>query len=281
MGWTGSTVQRFLSFEALGGSLTSEQQGFLFRPFHDEPRKDGDWRLPLIWNASTSLLVEELSSQELRLPFETCVIAVLVGPGYSGMLGDMHKDGLRWQQIAIISAMEAVGLSGCLPILLHDGKGVKEKSKRRRPSSFMENGCSSVFLEYRDVDIAEKLDYSSAVALLGYTLILAILRTFNLSRGVSKWNDCNTCSYRLEMQRYCSSGSGVCGGSGADCRDGDGSGMSRRVGAAGAGRHYKWIYSDDNSGQAQEGLRERREADLADLVTAGLVAATDLCGGAT
>ncbi|KAK9108292.1 hypothetical protein Syun_024303 [Stephania yunnanensis] len=27
------------------------------RGFHDEPRKDGDWRLPLIWNASTSLLV--------------------------------------------------------------------------------------------------------------------------------------------------------------------------------------------------------------------------------
>ncbi|KAI9073585.1 hypothetical protein K1719_044455 [Acacia pycnantha] len=32
----------------------------------------------------------------------------------------------------------------------------------------------------RDVDLTEKLDYSSAVALLGYSLILAILRSFNV-----------------------------------------------------------------------------------------------------
>ncbi|KAK6936400.1 Per1-like, partial [Dillenia turbinata] len=31
-----------------------------------------------------------------------------------------------------------------------------------------------------DVDLTEKLDYSSAVALLGYTLIAAILRAFNV-----------------------------------------------------------------------------------------------------
>ncbi|KAL9269557.1 Post-GPI attachment to proteins factor 3-like protein [Drosera capensis] len=38
---------------------------------------------------------------------------------------------------------------------------------------------SAVF-HSRDVDLAEKLDYSSAVALLGYSLILAILRVFNV-----------------------------------------------------------------------------------------------------
>lgn len=32
----------------------------------------------------------------------------------------------------------------------------------------------------RDVDLTEKLDYSSAVALLGYSLILAILRSFDV-----------------------------------------------------------------------------------------------------
>ncbi|GAB2234592.1 hypothetical protein Droror1_Dr00003849 [Drosera rotundifolia] len=38
---------------------------------------------------------------------------------------------------------------------------------------------SAVF-HSRDVDLTEKLDYSSAVALLGYSLILAILRVFNV-----------------------------------------------------------------------------------------------------
>ncbi|XP_048229262.1 uncharacterized protein LOC8272619 isoform X2 [Ricinus communis] len=38
---------------------------------------------------------------------------------------------------------------------------------------------SSVF-HSRDVDLTERLDYSSAVALLGYSLILAILRTLNI-----------------------------------------------------------------------------------------------------
>jgi hypothetical protein len=38
---------------------------------------------------------------------------------------------------------------------------------------------SAVF-HSRDVDLTEKLDYSSAVVLLGYSLILAILRSFNV-----------------------------------------------------------------------------------------------------
>ncbi|RVW93438.1 Post-GPI attachment to proteins factor 3 [Vitis vinifera] len=38
---------------------------------------------------------------------------------------------------------------------------------------------SAVF-HSRDVDLTEKLDYSSAVALLGFSLILAILRSFNV-----------------------------------------------------------------------------------------------------
>uniref|UniRef100_A0A0R0J6J1 Post-GPI attachment to proteins factor 3 n=1 Tax=Glycine max TaxID=3847 RepID=A0A0R0J6J1_SOYBN len=38
---------------------------------------------------------------------------------------------------------------------------------------------SAVF-HSRDVDLTEKLDYSSAVVLLGYSLILAILRTFSI-----------------------------------------------------------------------------------------------------
>ncbi|XP_065865125.1 uncharacterized protein [Euphorbia lathyris] len=38
---------------------------------------------------------------------------------------------------------------------------------------------SAVF-HSRDVDLTEKLDYSSAVALLGYSLLLAILRSFNV-----------------------------------------------------------------------------------------------------
>lgn len=32
----------------------------------------------------------------------------------------------------------------------------------------------------RDVDLTERLDYSSAVAILGFSLILAILRTFDI-----------------------------------------------------------------------------------------------------
>ncbi|KAM0917451.1 hypothetical protein ACQ4PT_009489 [Festuca glaucescens] len=38
---------------------------------------------------------------------------------------------------------------------------------------------SSIF-HTRDIDLTEKLDYSSAVALLGYSLILSLLRTFNV-----------------------------------------------------------------------------------------------------
>ncbi|KAF8412737.1 hypothetical protein HHK36_000706 [Tetracentron sinense] len=44
---------------------------------------------------------------------------------------------------------------------------------------------SSVF-HSRDVDLTEKLDYSSAVALLGYSFILAILRSFNVRDEAAK-----------------------------------------------------------------------------------------------
>lgn len=37
-----------------------------------------------------------------------------------------------------------------------------------------------IYIPHRDVDLTEKLDYSSAVALLGYSLILSILRAFNV-----------------------------------------------------------------------------------------------------
>ena len=36
------------------------------------------------------------------------------------------------------------------------------------------------FLDCRDVDLTEKLDYSSAVVLVGYSLILAILRSLSI-----------------------------------------------------------------------------------------------------
>lgn len=44
---------------------------------------------------------------------------------------------------------------------------------------------SAVF-HTRDIDLTEKLDYSSAVALLGYSLILSILRTFNIKDEASR-----------------------------------------------------------------------------------------------
>ncbi|KAL0009100.1 hypothetical protein SO802_010602 [Lithocarpus litseifolius] len=44
---------------------------------------------------------------------------------------------------------------------------------------------SAVF-HSRDVDLTEKLDYSSAVALLGYSLILAILRSFNVRNEAAR-----------------------------------------------------------------------------------------------
>lgn len=37
-----------------------------------------------------------------------------------------------------------------------------------------------VCLKCRDVDLTEKLDYSSAVAFLGYSLIMSILRSFDV-----------------------------------------------------------------------------------------------------
>ena len=39
---------------------------------------------------------------------------------------------------------------------------------------------NSSVLFCRDIDLTEKLDYSSAVALLGYSLILSLLRAFNV-----------------------------------------------------------------------------------------------------
>lgn len=39
---------------------------------------------------------------------------------------------------------------------------------------------NSSFKFCRDIDLTEKLDYSSAVALLGYSLILSLLRAFNV-----------------------------------------------------------------------------------------------------
>lgn len=38
----------------------------------------------------------------------------------------------------------------------------------------------------RDVDLTEKLDYSSAVALLGYSFILSILRSFNVKSEAAR-----------------------------------------------------------------------------------------------
>ncbi|KAE9462532.1 hypothetical protein C3L33_05565, partial [Rhododendron williamsianum] len=38
----------------------------------------------------------------------------------------------------------------------------------------------------RDVDVTEKLDYSSAVALLGYSLILAIIRSFSVTKEAAQ-----------------------------------------------------------------------------------------------
>ncbi|XP_040987002.1 post-GPI attachment to proteins factor 3 [Juglans microcarpa x Juglans regia] len=44
----------------------------------------------------------------------------------------------------------------------------------------------SVVFHSRDVELTEKLDYSSAVALLGYSLILAILRSFNVRNEAAR-----------------------------------------------------------------------------------------------
>ncbi|XP_044506441.1 post-GPI attachment to proteins factor 3-like isoform X2 [Mangifera indica] len=44
----------------------------------------------------------------------------------------------------------------------------------------------SAIFHSRDVDLTEKIDYSSAVALLGYSLILAILRCFNVRDEASR-----------------------------------------------------------------------------------------------
>ena len=38
----------------------------------------------------------------------------------------------------------------------------------------------------RDIDLTEKLDYSSAVAVLGYSLILTLLRIFNVKEGATR-----------------------------------------------------------------------------------------------
>lgn len=44
----------------------------------------------------------------------------------------------------------------------------------------------SALFHSRDVDVTEKLDYSSAVALLGYSLILAILRSFSVTKEAAR-----------------------------------------------------------------------------------------------
>lgn len=46
---------------------------------------------------------------------------------------------------------------------------------------------SLILFTCRDVELTEKLDYSSAVALVGYSLILAILRVFNLRDEASRF----------------------------------------------------------------------------------------------
>ena len=47
-------------------------------------------------------------------------------------------------------------------------------------------GCNYVPLKCSDVDLTEKLDYSSAVAVLGFSLILAILRSFNVRHEATR-----------------------------------------------------------------------------------------------
>lgn len=46
--------------------------------------------------------------------------------------------------------------------------------------------CYYVSLKCSDVDLTEKLDYSSAVAVLGFSLILAILRSFNVRHEATR-----------------------------------------------------------------------------------------------
>ncbi|KAK9086480.1 hypothetical protein Syun_028874 [Stephania yunnanensis] len=129
------------------------------------------------------------------------------------MHGGMHKDGLRWQQM--FSALSIVfQLSSDVASPNESEREVQEKApvkyhgkwpfKRvfgiRKPVSvafsalnlsMQFHGWVSFFIllavfHSRDVDITEKLDYSSAVALLGYTLILAILRTFNVREEAAR-----------------------------------------------------------------------------------------------
>ncbi|KAK9163598.1 hypothetical protein Syun_004500 [Stephania yunnanensis] len=123
----GLPFNRFLSFEALGGSLTSDQhvssfdreEGVLISSpsgpslFYDQSRKGGDWRLPLIWNASTSLLVGgkfvftvKLSVQKRR-----------------GMLGDVSGD------VAVPSLSRS---SGPLGILVFDQVQIRSRARARR-----------------------------------------------------------------------------------------------------------------------------------------------------
>ncbi|GFP87543.1 post-GPI attachment to proteins factor 3 [Phtheirospermum japonicum] len=45
---------------------------------------------------------------------------------------------------------------------------------------------SRTIVDYRDIGLTEKLDYSSAVALLGYSLIVAIIRCFGLRLDAAK-----------------------------------------------------------------------------------------------
>lgn len=51
---------------------------------------------------------------------------------------------------------------------------------------FLPNMPFSDLINCRDVELTEKLDYSSAVALLGFNLILAILRAFSVRDEASR-----------------------------------------------------------------------------------------------
>lgn len=42
------------------------------------------------------------------------------------------------------------------------------------------------FIVCRDVELTQKLDYSSAVAFLGFSLLLSILRSFNVRDGAAR-----------------------------------------------------------------------------------------------
>ncbi|KAK9086474.1 hypothetical protein Syun_028868 [Stephania yunnanensis] len=103
------------------------------------------------------------------------------------MLGGMHKDGLRWQQM--FSALSIVfQLSSDVASPNGPWKPYYEYTGLWHIYGLlaMNSWFWSAVFHSRDVDIAEKLDYSSAVARLGYTLVPAILRSFNLREEAAR-----------------------------------------------------------------------------------------------